>query len=105
VSAPVEAARGATKDAGRLQLGPAGRIRVTSANASGITAAHATYVGVDGKRDADVAPAFVILRKGAGTLDGLRPGRWKVEIGGMGDAPPEPQIVEVVAGETASVAF
>jgi hypothetical protein len=104
VSAPVEVARGATRDVGRLQLGAAGRIRVTSANASGITAAHATYVGADGKGDPEVAPAFVILRKGEGMLDGLRPGRWKVQVGGSGGEAPE-QVVDVVAGQTATVGF
>ena len=50
------------------------------------------------------APVVQLLRKGSGTLDGLRPGRWKVELQGM-NADGKERIVEVKAGETATVDF
>ncbi|HLQ37081.1 MAG TPA: carboxypeptidase regulatory-like domain-containing protein, partial [Planctomycetota bacterium] len=102
-AAPVEVARGGSRDTVDLQLAAAGRIRVTATDAGPFTAAHATFAEAD--PDKHVAPAFVILRNGSGTLDGLRPGRWKVEIGGASGTQGEPQFVEVTAGETANASF
>ena len=48
-------------------------------------------------------PVLQPLRRGSGTLQGLRPGRWKVERMGMAGPEGQPQFVEVVAGQTVSV--
>ena len=41
---------------------------------------------------------------GAALLQGLRPGKWSVQIWHEGGSP-DPRTVEVVAGETAEVVF
>jgi hypothetical protein len=102
-STKMTAARGTTVQAPALQLGTAGRIRVTVATEAPFAAVRATFVG---KGDA-VPPVTQILRKGKGTLDGLRPGTWEIEYHGMdaGDAnaPERKRTVEVVAGQTLDV--
>ncbi|MCA8973845.1 MAG: carboxypeptidase regulatory-like domain-containing protein [Planctomycetes bacterium] len=101
-------ARGQTVSNIEVKLGQAGKIAVTIADTQSnpFAAATAKYVGDD--EDADsVAPVMQILRRGKGTLDGLRPGKWEVEYRGMsrGDQPPQKRVVEVVAGETTTVDF
>lgn len=67
----------------------------------------ATYVGEGDK----VPPVMGMLRRGEGTLDGLRPGRWEISMPDMGNrggdanaqTPERKKIVEVVAGETVEV--
>jgi hypothetical protein len=67
-----------------------------------------TLLGADGEPDASAAPVTQMMRRGGVTLDGLRPGRWKVLLtapGGEARDAREPRIVEVTAGETATLAF
>jgi hypothetical protein len=108
-SGKVTAARGTTKDMSALQLGAAGKVKVTAPSDNPFSAVVATYVGEGDK----VPPVTAMLRKGKGTLDGLRPGRWEISVPDItgragaangGEEPPErKKIVEVVAGETIEV--
>jgi protocatechuate 3,4-dioxygenase beta subunit len=122
--AKITVARGATVTVATLQLGSAGKIKVSVANAGDqpFVPVTARYVG-DGDK---VPPVMQVLRKGKGTLEGLRPGTWEIELENMdvsarvasdetatgvrvgrGDNRPEgkKQRVEVVAGQTVEIAF
>ncbi|MEZ6036232.1 MAG: carboxypeptidase-like regulatory domain-containing protein [Planctomycetota bacterium] len=108
----VTVARGADQSGFELRLGAAGKIRVVVADPPGFAMAMATYDGDDLDDDEPSTPVMQMLRKGKGTLDGLRPGRWKVRLqvmnrgggdqGGDGD---NERTIEVVAGETVQVDF
>jgi hypothetical protein len=102
-SAPVEVERGGTRLGVDIALGQAGSIKITVADAGQFAAVHATYAG----EQQGVAPVMQILHKGKGTLEGLLPGPWKVELHdmGAGNNAREPRTVEVKAGETAVVEF
>lgn len=103
-SAPVELQVGAERDGVDIALGAAGSIKVTASGGGFMQMARATFVPADGSVD-DAAPVMQMLRRGSGTFDGLRPGRWKVVMAGAGGDEGDGKIVEVVAGETATVAF
>jgi hypothetical protein len=105
LSEPFELTAGADRSGVDLQLLAAGRIRVTMAQAAPFASARARLVDAAGQIDDRVTPVVQLLRNGAGTLDGLRPGRWRVEILMPGGEPGEPRFVDVVAGETAAAAF
>jgi protocatechuate 3,4-dioxygenase beta subunit len=96
-SVRVTAPRGTTTTAPAVKLGAAGRIKVSVATEEPFAAAVARWVG-----DGDAPPpVFQMLRRGKGTLDGLRPGPWEVGIQGAGGGGERPaQRVEVKAGET-----
>jgi hypothetical protein len=97
------AARGTTATAAPLALGAAGKIKVSATIDSPFAGARATWAG-----DGEVASVVQVLRRGKGTLDGLRPGPWDVTIegaGSRGDDDPKKQRVEVIAGQTVEVVF
>ena len=98
------APRGSTTTAPDVALAAAGRIKVTLAGEQTFAAASARWVG-----EGEAAPPVVqMLRRGTGTLDGLRPGLWEVRIDGprsRGEADARTRRVEVVAGQTVDVNF
>ncbi|MFY9344529.1 MAG: carboxypeptidase-like regulatory domain-containing protein [Planctomycetota bacterium] len=99
-SAKVTVARGTTAST-ELKLGAAGKVRVTFPSDQPFAPVRARFVS-----DNTVPPVMQLLGKGKGTLDGLRPGTWEITIEGVGDNNPEQKrTVEVVAGETAEIAF
>jgi hypothetical protein len=86
-----------------LQLAAAGAVRVRTAAEVPFATVVAT---LQGEGAAARQPVVQMLRGGEATLDGLRPGRWQIELRGLGgDQPAEPQFVEVVAGRTVEVTF
>ncbi len=101
-SAKVTAVRGTTSSVVNLQVGAAGKIKVTTTSEAPFAAVTARYIGEGGP----VPPVMQMLRKGKGTLDGLRPGLWEIEVQGMrprdGESAPK-RTVEVVAGQTAEI--
>ena len=107
-STKVTVVRGTSVDAKVLRLGAAGKIKVTVQTDNPFAVVVATFVG-----DGDpVAPVTQLLRKGKGTLDGLRPGTWRLTVQGMGNRgngggndedEGEKRTVEVVAGQTVEV--
>ncbi len=105
MSAVVELAAGGTKDGVDIALGASGKVKVEVAEAGPFAQARATKVQADGTVEAGVAPVSQLMRNGKCTLDGLRPGRWKVEVRGMQSSQREPLFVEVAAGETATLNF
>jgi protocatechuate 3,4-dioxygenase beta subunit len=102
-SVRVTAATGETTKAPDLRLLQAGRIKVSVASSEPFGAVTATFVG-DGDK---VAPVVQMLRRGKGTLDGLRPGQWEVEVQGMRreGEPERKRVVEVLAGQTVEIEF
>lgn len=95
---------GEVKQGIEVRLGRAGRIKVELADAPMFGGVTATWAGDEGE---NVAPVMQMMRKGKATLEGLRPGRWKVKIEGPGREGAEDeaheQTVDVVAGETVEV--
>lgn len=102
-SVRVTAAAGETTKAPDLRLLQAGRIKVSVASSEPFGAVTATFVG-DGDK---VAPVVQMLRRGKGTLEGLRPGQWEVEVQGMRreGEPERKRVVDVVAGQTVEIEF
>ncbi|MCU0865950.1 MAG: carboxypeptidase-like regulatory domain-containing protein [Planctomycetes bacterium] len=91
-----------------LQLGAAGKIDVTAGGAGGgIVSARARRLDASGQPEAATAAVMQVLRRGRGTLDGLQPGRWRVELVQLPPtgAAAESREVEVVAGQTAAIVF
>jgi hypothetical protein len=105
VSGEVELTTGGSRDGVDVQLLAAGSIKVSMQGGGMMAAVQATLLGADGNPDQSAPPSLQMLRRGTGVLEGLRPGRWKVERMGMRGAEGEPQLVEVVAGQTAEVNF
>lgn len=99
-TAKATAARGSTNTVVDLQLGAAGKVKVTVATDSPFAAVRARWLG-----DGEVPPVIQMLRKGKGTLEGLRPGSWELEYQGMdrGGDEPKKRTVEVIAGQTIEV--
>ncbi|HEU4418237.1 MAG TPA: carboxypeptidase-like regulatory domain-containing protein, partial [Planctomycetota bacterium] len=94
--------RGTTPAGIELRLGAAGRIQVSvsAVENSPFALVRASFVD----ESAGVTPVVQQLRKGKCTLEGLRPGAWRIEYeasAGSGVV----RTVEVVAGETATVDF
>ncbi len=104
VSAPFEVAAGGTRDGVDLQLPRAGRIKVTAEKAPFLFAS-ANRLDATGQPVKDVTPVVQMLRNGTGTLDGLLPGRWRVSLRTPNGDKQQPRDVDVVAGETVTVAF
>lgn len=100
MSEVVEVAVGGTRDGVDITLGAAGKVKVEVADAPPFGQVRAVKVDADGTAEAGVPAVTQIMRNGKCTLDGLRPGRWKVELRGLEGNPREPRFVEVVAGET-----
>lgn len=100
----IEVGRGQTRSGVDLKLSAAGKIKVTAQGTSPFSGVRATWAPLDGDATG-VAPAVQMLRNGSGTLDGLRPGRWRVELMTGMQSTQEPRFVEVIAGETVTVAF
>jgi len=97
-SVKVTATRGTTTAAPELRLLAAGKVKVTVAGDATFGAVTARFVG----EGDPVPPVMQMLRRGKGTLDGLRPGTWEIEVQGMrreGEAEKK-RTVEVVAGQT-----
>jgi protocatechuate 3,4-dioxygenase beta subunit len=120
VAQKVTAARGAVTTAPELVLGAAGTVRVSVAGNQPFGTVRARWIGPgDG-----VAPVVAVLRRGKGTLEGLRPGTWEISVeslealggrlggrfggraveGGQPQQPAQPpRTVEVIAGQTFDV--
>lgn len=105
VSSEVELTTGGSRDGVDVQLLAAGSIKVSMQGGGMMAAVQATLLGADGNPDPSTPPSIQALRRGTGVLENLRPGRWKVERMGMRGAEGEPQLVFVVAGETAELNF
>ena len=84
-SAPVELAAGGSMADLRVQLTKGGTVNVASSSSQGFAFVVATYDGTDAK---GVQPKVALLTGGKATLDGLRPGTWRITsrqgMGGMG---------------------
>ncbi|MBK8978794.1 MAG: carboxypeptidase regulatory-like domain-containing protein [Planctomycetes bacterium] len=101
VAVPALAA-GARRDIGEVALDTAGRLRVTVTTDQGQVVVRATSLEpVAG--DAEPAVHTAVLSRGRAWLDGLRPGRWRVTLEGLGDGPEPTREVTVGAGETTHV--
>lgn len=101
----VTVALGQTKGPIELVMSPAGRIEVTLEKAQMFAALQAKFVGADAE---GVAPVMQVVRGTTGALEGLKPGAWEVTFLSMSNRDPSSapkQTVNVVAGETATVAF
>ena len=110
-SAPVEVASGSTKNDIEVRLLQAGKVNVTTATSTPFAAVIATYEGQDVK---GVQPVIGILGNGKATLDGLRPGQWRIAIragmggfggqgGGANAGSNTGQVVTISAGQTVDV--
>lgn len=118
----VTAARGASTSAPDVVLAGAGKVRVRAQGGGAFGAVRARWLG----DPPAPAPALGVLRRGQGTIEGLRPGLWEITLesmeslggqfggrfggrqGQQGQNPPpaEPQrkrTVEVIAGQTVDV--
>ncbi len=97
---------GTTRDGVEIVLRGGGRVSVSAVGVRGALAARATWAGpapADGK---DPRARDAMLRRSRTTIDGLLPGRWRVELKGLGaseDA--QPQFVEIQRGKTARATF
>ena len=84
-SAPVELAAGGSMADLRVQLTKGGTVNVSSSSSQAFAFVVATYDGTDAK---GVQPKVALLSGGKATLDGLRPGTWRITsrqgMGGMG---------------------
>jgi hypothetical protein len=106
VSAEVELTAGSSRDGIDVVLGQAGRITISAPNAGPFTPVRAVFLGADGEPDPSVTEAMQMMTRNGVTLEGLRPGRWRVSlVTGADGAGGESRTVEVVAGATAKVAF
>lgn len=105
--APAQSAtlRVSGNDSVDLRLLAAGKLRVTLAEAAPFTSAQARLLGADGAPVPGIAPVVQLLANGAATLGGLCEGRWKIDILRPGGTPPPAQVVDIKAGETATVSF
>lgn len=89
-----------------VKLLAAGKVKVTVTETAPFLSAQARRLGEDGEVDKSTPPVVQMLANGSGTLQGLRPGRWRVSLvrpaatGGL-----QTRDVDVTAGETATVAF
>jgi protocatechuate 3,4-dioxygenase beta subunit len=103
MSPVVELTAGGLREGLDIVLGTAGKVRISIGNAPQFARARATKVTADGAPDPGVPTESLFLRNGKGTMDGLRPGRWRIEVLGMDGRAGEPQFVEITAGETAEM--
>lgn len=97
-------AAGAVRDGVEVVLRPAGRIRVAAVGVRGALTAKVQWAGPP----SDAAPKDRegLLRRGRATIDGLRPGLWRVSLDGTGLPDDlQPRTVEVGAGESPKVDF
>ena len=99
----VTVARGTTRSGVELRLGAAGRIQVSVPSADRTPMASVTASFAD--ESAGVTPVQRMLLQGKCTIEGLRPGAWRVEYVPRVDSKPLVRTVEVVAGQTAKVEF
>jgi hypothetical protein len=76
-SQPVEAAAGSVRDGIQVKLISGGTIRVAAVSDQPFAAVSATMEG-DGAKG--ISPAFALLSNGSATLEGLRPGTWRVSM-------------------------
>lgn len=89
-----------------LRLSTSGQVKVTVANSSSPFAAlRARMLDAAGQPRADVGAEMQVLRRGEATIDGLRPGTWRIELIAGLDGVKDSRVVEVVAGQTVDVSF
>ena len=88
-----------------MQLLGAGKVRVKIADAVPFASVRGRLLGADGQPQAGVAPVVQMLRSGSATLDGLRPGRWQLDLLMPTGGTRAPVFADVVAGETVDVGF
>ena len=113
-SAPIEAAAGGSKSDVRVQLMKGATVNVSLSSSQAFAFVIATYDGTDAK---GVQPKAAMAGNGKATLEGLRPGTWRITMrtgmGGMmggrggnqnaGGSNDPVQIVTVTAGQTIDV--
>jgi hypothetical protein len=101
-SEPVEPVGGTVTDDVDVTLAAAGSVKVTVATETPFASARATW---DGPEADGVAPVMQMVRSGSATLDGLRPGRWRIAVSGPNGGIGEERRVEVKAGGTVELSF
>lgn len=113
VSQPVDVPPGGSRDTVEVRLVQGGTLVVTTAQQTQFGAVIATYEGTDVK---GVSPVVGMVGNSKATLEGLRPGTWRVKLqgfggfGGMGgqnagaNGNTDPgKVVTISAGQTAEV--
>jgi hypothetical protein len=63
-----------------VRLLAAGKVKVTSPGAGPLVSVRARLLGADGQPDPAVVPVVQLLQRGSGTLQGLQPGTWQLEL-------------------------
>lgn len=113
ISQPVELQPGATRDGVEVRLVQGGKAVVTTTQQTAFGALIATYEGTDQK---GIAPVVGMINNSKATLEGLRPGTWRIKLqtfggfggmggqnaGGNGNTDPG-KVVTISVGQTAEV--
>jgi len=104
-STTFQVAANGSQDGVEVRLLAAGKVKVTLAESAPFTSAQARLLAADGTVVPGVPSVVQVLSNGTGTLSGLRAGRWRVDILRPGAENRQSRDVDVVAGETTTVAF
>jgi hypothetical protein len=105
VSEKLTVRAGETRDGIELRLQAAGKIAVRiTGEAPAMAALQAEYLGSTGAA-ATVAPIMQVISGRRATLKGLRPGKWRVKVSGLGAGKDLQKTVEVTAMKTTRVVF
>jgi hypothetical protein len=89
-----------------LRLSASGKAKVTVAGSAGpFQVLRARMLDAAGQPRADVGPEMQMLRRGEATIDGLRPGSWRIELVAGLEGVKDSRVVEVAAGQTVDVSF
>lgn len=89
-----------------LRLSASGKAKVTVAGSAGpFQVLRARMLDAAGQPRADVGPEMQMLRRGEATIDGLRPGSWRIELVAGLEGVKDSRVVEVTAGQTVDVSF
>ena len=89
-----------------LRLSASGKAKVTVAGSSGpFQVLRARMLDAAGQPRSDVGPEMQMLRRGEATIDGLRPGSWRIELVAGLEGVKDSRVVEVAAGQTVDVSF
>ncbi|MBL8750847.1 MAG: carboxypeptidase regulatory-like domain-containing protein [Planctomycetes bacterium] len=104
-SEPLELATNAERDGVDVHLLAAGKVRVTMAEPKAFASAQARLLDAAGEVVRGAPPVVQMLGSGSGTLSGLRPGRWRIDLIVPAGGSRQSRTVDVTAGETANVTF
>lgn len=89
-----------------LRLSASGKAKVTVGGSGGpFQVLRARMLDAAGQPRADVGPEMQMLRRGEATIDGLRPGSWRIELVAGLEGVKDSRVVEVTAGQTVEVSF